>query len=70
MGGAIETGQREQLIALKKQGKPLATISQELNLPLSTVKTLSARYSKTGNLTLASANCGSKQPTNQDILFR
>ncbi len=70
MGRAIEIGQREQLIAFKKQGKTLATISQELNITLSTVKSLSARYKKVGNLTVAYANCGPKQITTNNLSFR
>ncbi|GAB3572332.1 hypothetical protein GCM10027578_32140 [Spirosoma luteolum] len=63
MARAVEMGQREQLIALKKQGCTLAQISQQLALPLPTVRKLSARYKDQGQLLVSYANCGPKQPT-------
>jgi|GEM_PF-3455072 len=44
MGRAIEMGQGEQLITLKQQGQSLEAIAQQLNLSLSTIRQLSARF--------------------------
>lgn len=63
MGRAIEMGQREQLIALKKQGFSLCAISEQLHLSYGTVSKLSARLRRKGNLQVAYSNCGPKQPT-------
>jgi hypothetical protein len=70
MGRALEIGQREQLIDLKKQGNSLWAISEQLHIPYGTVCTLSARLHREGNLEVHYANCGPKQPTSDAVVFR
>jgi len=70
MGRAIEMGQREQLMALKKQGLSLIAIAEQLNLPFATVRNLSARYKHQGHLEVAYANCGPKHSTSEALLER
>lgn len=70
MGRAIEIGQREQLIALKEKGYSLLHISQQLALPLATVRNLSARYKQAGHLQVSYRNCGPKQPNSEAALQR
>lgn len=70
MGRVIETGQREQLIALKQKGHSLAAIAQQLDLSLASVRQLSARYKRQQHLMVSYANCGPKQATSERLLQR
>lgn len=70
MGRAIEMGQREQLITLKQQGHSLEAIAQQLHLPLSSVRQLSARFKQQGHLKVSYANCGPKEARSDLLLQR
>jgi len=70
MGRATELGQREQLISLKQAGQSLCAISQQLDLPYSTVRNLSALYKRKGHLSVGYGNCGPKQPHSEALMQR
>ncbi|WP_461091587.1 COG3415 family protein [Spirosoma gilvum] len=70
MGRATEMGLRDQLIALKQQGATLVQIAQQLNLPVGTVRKLSANYHQHQHLGVAYAYCGPKQPTSEALMLR
>ena len=70
MGRAIEMGEREQLITLKQQGQSLEAIAQQLNLSLSSVRQLSARFKQQGHLKVTYTNCGPKQALSEPLLQR
>ena len=63
-------GQREQLITLKQKGQSLEAIAQQLNLPLPSVRQLSARFKRQGHLRVAYVNCGPKQARSEPLLQR
>jgi hypothetical protein len=70
MGRAIEVGLREQLIALKKEGCSLCSISEQLGLRYGAVCKLSAQLKKQGNLEVHYQNCGPKQLTTGALFVR
>jgi hypothetical protein len=63
-------GQREQLIALKKQGYSLWAISEQLHIAYGTVCNLSARLKHEGNLEVHYGNCGPKHPSSDAAVLR
>jgi transposase len=72
MGQATPLAIRKAIIALRQSGKTHAEISQELKVPLGTVKHIWCNYQKEGEKSLLTkyVNCGVKTIRSESRMYR
>jgi hypothetical protein len=72
MGKPLSVEKRGQIIGLRKMGKSLTTISEELAVSYTAVQALCARYASEGEQGLLPRyeNCGKKRPTCESFVYR
>jgi hypothetical protein len=72
MGKALSLLQRHQIISLREIGYTYDSISEELHISFSTVRTICQRYQKSGEKSLQTqyANCGKSATDRSNLIYR
>ncbi|MDZ7934155.1 MAG: hypothetical protein U5M51_04140 [Emticicia sp.] len=72
MGQATPLAIRQSIVELRKSGKKHYEISQDVNIPLSTVNSIWGQYQRLGEVGLATnyANCGIKTKRSDALMYR
>jgi hypothetical protein len=72
MGKALSILQRHQIVGLRKAGQTYQTISEQLDLSFSSVRTICQRYQKEGEKGLETNynNCGKSAVDSSNLIYR